>query len=173
VPLGLKGFLEEVTGKEVTEMDWWQTVECGSGIKLVCLPAQHWSLRIGQPRNSTLWASFLLITRTEPFISVGTAGISRGYKEIGRRFPGIDTALLPITAYDPRWFMHYAHMNAEEAMDAMDDLGAARLIPTSGGPSPRQRTHRASDPRPATGHESPPLRLITSDDHGHRQLSPL
>jgi N-acyl-phosphatidylethanolamine-hydrolysing phospholipase D len=133
VPLGLKDFMSAVTGKDVTEMDWWQTVECGGGIKLVCLPAQHWSLRIGQSRNSTLWASFLLRTPERAIYFGGDSGYFLGYKEIGRQYPGIDLALLPITAYDPRWFMHYAHMNAEEALDALDDLGAARMIPTQWG----------------------------------------
>jgi L-ascorbate metabolism protein UlaG (beta-lactamase superfamily) len=133
VPLGLGDFVREVSGKEVTEMDWWQTVEIGNGVRLVCLPAQHWSRRIGQARNSTLWASFLLITPARTLYFGGDSGYFTGYREIGRRYPGIDTALLPITAYDPRWFMHYSHMNAEEALDALEDLGAHSLIPTQWG----------------------------------------
>jgi len=51
----------------------------------------------------------------------------------GRKYPGIDYALLPTTAYHPRWLMHYAHLNAEETLDAFLDLGARRLIPTQWG----------------------------------------
>jgi N-acyl-phosphatidylethanolamine-hydrolysing phospholipase D len=46
----------------VQELDWWQEVPLGGGKKLVCLPAQHRSRRIGQGLNETLWCSFLLIT---------------------------------------------------------------------------------------------------------------
>jgi L-ascorbate metabolism protein UlaG (beta-lactamase superfamily) len=133
VPLGLGQFVGEVTGKEVREMDWWQTLEIGNGIRLVCLPAQHWSLRIGQGRNTTLWASFLIETPGRTVYFGGDSGYFIGYREIGRRYPGIDVALLPLTAYHPRWFMHYAHMNAPEVLDAFDDLGASTLIPTQWG----------------------------------------
>jgi N-acyl-phosphatidylethanolamine-hydrolysing phospholipase D len=132
-PLGLGGLIREATGKEVTELDWWQTVDAGNGIRLVCLPAQHWSLRIGQGRNTTLWASFLLITPDRTIYFGGDSGYFIGYKEIGRRYPGIDLALLPLTAYHPRWFMHYAHMNAPEVLDAFEDLGARTMIPTQWG----------------------------------------
>ncbi|MCG6537286.1 MAG: MBL fold metallo-hydrolase, partial [Syntrophales bacterium LBB04] len=56
-----------------------------------------------------------------------------GYREIGRIYPNIDYALLPTTAYHPRWFMHYAHMNVEEAIYAFRDLGAKHMIPTQWG----------------------------------------
>ena len=48
-------------------------------------------------------------------------------------FPDIDYALMPVTAYHPRWFMHYAHMNIDEALDAFDDLRARFFIPTQWG----------------------------------------
>ena len=63
----------------------------------------------------------------------GDSGYFAGYKEIGRRFPNITYALLPVTAYHPRWFMHYAHINATEALDAFRDLGAEYFIPTQWG----------------------------------------
>ena len=37
-------------------------------------------------------------------------------------------ALLPIGAYEPRWFMKDIHMNPAEAVQAHLDLGAARSI---------------------------------------------
>jgi L-ascorbate metabolism protein UlaG (beta-lactamase superfamily) len=41
----------------------------------------------------------------------------------------IDTAILPIAAYAPRWFMKASHINPEEAMQAFKDLKAKRFIP--------------------------------------------
>ena len=55
------------------------------------------------------------------------------------RFGPFDVALLPIGAYDPRWFMKPVHMDPEEAVQAVRDLagigggGAPRFIPMHWG----------------------------------------
>jgi len=133
VPLGFKKSVEGLNKRHVTEMDWWQTINLGNGSRLVCLPAQHWSRRISQGMNTTLWASFLLITPHGTIYYGGDSGYFVGYKEIGRVYPGIDYALMPLGAYRPRWFMHYAHMNIDEVLQAFGDLGAQYLIPTQWG----------------------------------------
>ncbi len=133
VPLGLKALMNDLGKKDVVEMDWWQSVSCGDGCRISCLPAQHWSRRIGQGMNTTLWASFLLHSAGRTIYYGGDSGYFIGYREMGRRYPGIDYALLPVTAFDPRWFMHYAHMDAREALEAFQDLGARYLIPTQWG----------------------------------------
>ncbi len=133
VPMGLRDSVKNLGKENVLEMDWWQTIDCGNGIKLACLPAQHWSRRISQGTNRTLWASFMIMTPSVTIYIGGDSGYFIGYKEIGRLYPNIDYALLPITAYHPRWFMHYAHMNVSEAIDAFQDLGARYMIPTQWG----------------------------------------
>ena len=133
VPLGLKAYMHSLNKKEVTEMDWWQETDCGSGITLVCLPMQHWSRRMGQGWNETLWASFMLITSRTKIYLGGDTGYFVGHREIGKRFPGIDYALLPATAYHPRWFMHYNHMNIDETIEAFKDLNARFMIPHQWG----------------------------------------
>jgi len=133
VPRGLKQYVSSLHDGVVTELDWWESVDLPGGTRLVCLPAQHWSRRIGQPVNSTLWASFMVITPDASVYYGGDSGYFAGYKEIGRRFPDITYALLPVTAYHPRWFMHYAHINATEAIDAFRDLGAEYFIPAQWG----------------------------------------
>ena len=132
-PLGLKQYIQKLGKPHVEEMDWWQTVDGGNGIQLICLPAQHWSMRFGQWRNTTLWASFLLTSPDLKIFIGGDSGYFVGFKEIWRRHPQIDYALLPITAYHPRWFMHHAHMDALETLYAFRDLNARILIPTQWG----------------------------------------
>jgi L-ascorbate metabolism protein UlaG (beta-lactamase superfamily) len=83
--------------------------------------------------NSTLWASFMITAPTTTLYYGGDSGYFIGYREIGRMFPGIDYALMPVTAYRPRWFMHYAHMDARESLDAFHDLGARFFVPTQWG----------------------------------------
>jgi L-ascorbate metabolism protein UlaG (beta-lactamase superfamily) len=59
----------------------------------------------------------------------GDSGYSNGlFREIGRRCGPPDLALLPIGAYEPRWFMASAHMNPSEAVQAHLDLGSRRSV---------------------------------------------
>lgn len=133
VPLGLKEMMHRLGKSDVVEMDWWQTFSCGKKCRVVCLPAQHWSRRICQKTNTVLWASFLLEMQDIKIYYGSDSGYFIGYREIGRRFPAIDYALMPVTAFEPRWFMHYSHMNAQEALDAFRDLSARYFIPTQWG----------------------------------------
>jgi L-ascorbate metabolism protein UlaG (beta-lactamase superfamily) len=47
---------------------------------------------------------------------------------VPRRLGAIDLALLPIGAYEPRWFMQAVHMNPAEAVQAHLDLGAPESV---------------------------------------------
>lgn len=133
VPLGLKEAVESTGKKNVVEMDWWQTIDFGNKTSLVCLPAQHWSKRLFQGTNETLWASFLLKTENTTIYFGGDSGYFMGYREFGRKYPGIDYALISVGAYHPRWFMHYAHLDVREAFQAVEDMGAKYLIPAHWG----------------------------------------
>jgi L-ascorbate metabolism protein UlaG (beta-lactamase superfamily) len=126
VPLGLKQFCTDLGAEEVYELDWWESIRLG-GITYTLLPAQHWSRRIGQANNTTLWGSFLIQGSRTVYFS-GDTGYFRGFEEFGRRY-AIDYALLGAGAYDPRWFMHYSHMNVAEFFMAARDLGAKTVIP--------------------------------------------
>jgi N-acyl-phosphatidylethanolamine-hydrolysing phospholipase D len=132
VPLGNAAILRRYGVTRVTELDWWQSAE-GGGWRVTCLPAQHWSNRLGIDRDRALWASWLLESATRRFYFAGDSGYYPGFAEIGRRFPGIDAALLPIGAYEPRWFMGYQHLDPAEAWRAFGDLGARVLLPMHWG----------------------------------------
>ena len=125
-PLGLKKFFIDLGAAEAYELDWWQSVRLGA-ITYTLLPAQHWSRRIGQANNTTLWGGFLVQGSKTVYFS-GDTGYFRGFEEFGRRY-AIDYALLGAGAYDPRWFMHYSHMNVAEFFLAARDLGAKTAIP--------------------------------------------
>jgi L-ascorbate metabolism protein UlaG (beta-lactamase superfamily) len=133
VPMGLKKYVQDMNKRDVTELDWWQETNVGNGITLVCLPMQHWSRRFGQGPRETLWASYMLITPKVTIYLGGDTGYFIGYKEFAKRYPKIDYALLPTTAYHPRWFMHYNHMNVDEAIEAFNDLKARYMIPQQWG----------------------------------------
>jgi len=132
VPLGLKDLTSTFHDGPVHELDWWQEQDI-HGTVLTCLPSQHWSRRIGQSQNSTLWASYMIEAPGIGIYFAGDSGYFIGYKEYGNKFENIDYALLPITAYHPRWFMHYAHLNVDEALAAYKDLNATYFVPTQWG----------------------------------------
>ncbi|MBV8202075.1 MAG: MBL fold metallo-hydrolase [Acidobacteria bacterium] len=137
VPLGLAGWLRRhrrrgEAAMAVRELDWWQSVRRGRW-NLTCLPAQHWSNRLDSGRNSTLWCSWLLDSGRRRYYFAGDSGYFSGFAEIGRRFGPIDVALLPIGAYEPRWFMAYPHMNPQDAWQAFLDLDARWLVPMHWG----------------------------------------
>lgn len=55
----------------------------------------------------------------------GTGKIFRAMRE---RFGPPDLALVPIGAYDPRWFMAAQHVDPEEAIQIMRDLDARAAV---------------------------------------------
>jgi len=111
----------------VTELDWWQSTKVGP-VTVHFVPSQHWSRRGLNDINEMLWGGFVLEGSSARVFHSGDTAYFEGFKEIGRRYPGLDAALLPIGAYDPPWFMSRQHMGPEEAVQAFEDLGAARFL---------------------------------------------
>ncbi|MDR2597521.1 MAG: MBL fold metallo-hydrolase [Treponema sp.] len=126
VPLRLKKLTEKYGAKEVHELDWWQSVTLNT-IEYTLLPSQHWSRRIGQPGGATLWGGYIIQGQKTIYFS-GDSGYFIGFKEFGKRW-NIDYAILGAGAYEPRWFMHYSHMNVKEFFLAAEDLKAGYAIP--------------------------------------------
>jgi len=132
VPLGLGAWFRARGLTRVTELDWWQStvVEGRAGRATVTLvPAQHWSQRAATDRNQSLWGGYVIDAGGERVFFAGDTGYPAAFAEVGRRFPGIELAILPIGAYAPRWFMHPQHMAPEETAQAFRDLGARILLP--------------------------------------------
>ena len=127
VPHGNAQFLKEVGLGRVVELDWWDSVEVG-GLKITLVPARHWSMRMPWNRNDGLWGGFVYESTEGTAYHAGDTAYFDGFAEIGRRFPRIDWAMLPIGAYEPRWFMEPQHMNPDDAGRAFVDLGARTLV---------------------------------------------
>ncbi len=132
VPLGLTPFLRRRGVHEITELDWWQEATHGL-LTIGATPAQHFSGRTPWGRNRTLWCGWSLRTPARRVFFAGDTGYHPAFVDIARRFGPFDVALLPIGAYDPRWFMRPVHMNPEEAVQAALDLGSPRVIPMHWG----------------------------------------
>ncbi len=128
-PLAYREWMGKRGVRSVTELDWGEATELAGAARVTCLPVQHWTRRGLREMNDRLWGSFLLETAGGRKVYFGgDSGYFRGFREIGERFGPLDAALLPIGAYDPRWFMRPAHMNPEEAVRAYLDLGGAGVL---------------------------------------------
>jgi N-acyl-phosphatidylethanolamine-hydrolysing phospholipase D len=132
VPLGLGRWFRERGRRHVVELDWWESARRGRWT-ITCLPSQHWSRRVENGTNSTLWCSWLLDSGDLRYYFAGDTGWFHGFAEFGRRFAPIDVALLPIGAYEPRWFMRYQHLDPADAHQAFLDLGARFFVPMHWG----------------------------------------
>jgi L-ascorbate metabolism protein UlaG (beta-lactamase superfamily) len=128
-PLGHRPLLAGSGLRRIVELDWWQTHECAPGLEATLVPALHWSRRRPFGANRSLWGGFMLRAGGRLVYFAGDSGYrERLFVEIGRRCGAPDLALLPIGAYEPRWFMRAAHMNPSEAVRAHRDVGARRSI---------------------------------------------
>ncbi len=132
VPLGLGDLVRRAGARVIHELDWWQSAEHGPW-RLTCVPAQHWSRR-GITPNTSLWCGWLIEAAGVSTYFVGDTGYFGGFPEIGRRLAErsgngrIDVALMPIGAYEPRWFMGYQHQDPREALQAFEELGARSML---------------------------------------------
>jgi L-ascorbate metabolism protein UlaG (beta-lactamase superfamily) len=132
-PLGNGRPLRRKDIKKVIELDWWQSHQVKGGITVTLTPAQHFSCRSLLDRNDALWAGFFIASDVMRIYFAGDSGYEKHFKEIQDRLGRPDLALLPIGAYEPRWFMRANHMNPEEAVQAHTDLSARQSIATHFG----------------------------------------
>jgi len=114
---------------EALDWDADTTLDAGQGrIALHFLPVQHWSNRTGFDRNASLWGSWALVHERFRFWYSGDLGYSHEPRRIGARFGAFDAAAIAIGAYEPRWFMRSQHVNPDEAVQVMLDVGAKLAI---------------------------------------------
>jgi L-ascorbate metabolism protein UlaG (beta-lactamase superfamily) len=126
-PLGNGRRLRPAGIRQVEEIDWWETASAAP-LPITLTPAQHFSARNMFDRNRALWAGFLIEAGGHRILFAGDTGYGPHFREIAARLGPIDLALLPIGAYEPRWFMKDIHMNPAEAVQAHLDLAARRSI---------------------------------------------
>ncbi len=110
--------------------DWHDRVELGSGIAVTMVPTRHWSARGLFDRNKALWASFVLETPAGKIYIVCDSGYGDGqhFRRVAQAHGPLRLALLPIGAYEPRWFMKDQHMNPSDAVKALADCGAEQAL---------------------------------------------
>ena len=126
-PFGNAALVRSSGIHRVEELDWWQEAK-SSALPITLTPAKHFSARGPFDKNRALWGGFVLMTGGTRIYFTGDSAYGPFFRDIGQRLGPIDLALLPIGAYEPRWFMHVVHMNPAEAVQAHLDLGAPESI---------------------------------------------
>lgn len=127
VPRGVAGWLRKLGIERIIELGWWQS-EFHGQVEAFCLPAQHFSGRGPGDHNRSLWCSWRLEFPDFSLYFAGDTGYAPLFKEIGDLFGPVDLALLPIGAYEPRWFMSPVHINPAEAVTIHREIGARQSV---------------------------------------------
>jgi L-ascorbate metabolism protein UlaG (beta-lactamase superfamily) len=128
-PLGHGPLLAAAGLRRVVELDWWQRHPCAAGLEASFVPARHWCRRSPFSTNVRLWGGYMIRTGGRRVYFAGDSGYEEGlFAEIGRRCGAPDLALIPIGAYEPRWFMKEAHMNPSEAVRVHREVGSRKSV---------------------------------------------
>jgi len=125
--LGVGGLLAKEGLSSYSELDWDQSVTV-KDTKFFFLEAVHTSRRGISDTNKTLWGSFLIDSPQGKIYFAGDTAYGDHFKQIYERFGAPKVSLLPIGAYEPRWFMYRMHMNPDEAVHAHMDLHSEHSI---------------------------------------------
>ena len=128
---------------EVTEpLAWTHSTNDNHNNEIVvtCAPAQHWSSRSPFDRNTRLWASWAIHSKTPQYEDMQSIELSfyfagdTGYpkfplfRQIGDNLGPFDLAAIPIGCYKPRFFMHDSHCDPAEALKIHQDVRSTKSL---------------------------------------------
>ncbi len=132
VPIGVSRLLRSERIGPVYELDWGEARNVET-TTVHCVPALHFSSRGIFDRNKTLWCGYVINHESGIIYFAGDTAFGDHFAQIHEWFGSPRLALLPIGAYEPRWFMSSVHMGPEEAVRAHEILGSGTSIPIHHG----------------------------------------
>ena len=92
------------------------------------MPAYHWSRRLGQKYNSTLWNGYFINYKKTKIYFTGDTAFGPMFKEIGNKYGPFDLTIVPIGAYEPRKMMQASHCTPEEAVKITKMLNSKKIL---------------------------------------------
>lgn len=115
---------------EAETYDWGDRVGLSDRLNVHLEPAFHWSGRGIRDRRMALWCAFVLTSDSGVVYHIGDTAYGDGsiFRAIRFKYGPPKLALLPIGAYEPRWFMAAQHINPAEAVQIMEDCGATNAL---------------------------------------------
>jgi L-ascorbate metabolism protein UlaG (beta-lactamase superfamily) len=126
-PLGNDAIMRAHDSAIIAEaFDWHQSVRVSEDIGVTFVPMHHWTARGVFDRNKALWAGFVIDTPAGRIYHVSDSGYGEGryFRAARERYGPFRLAIIPIGAYEPRWFMSPMHMNPQESVQTLLDCGA-------------------------------------------------
>lgn len=113
---------------KLREFRWWESHELGNSLVARFAPAQHFSARSMWDRMQSLWGSWVVESPHGHLYHGGDTGWGPHFEQLAGRYPGFRLAMIPIGAFQPRWFMQFAHIDPAEAVRAHKILKAQRSM---------------------------------------------
>lgn len=115
----------------VDEVATWSSLDV-AGVRITAVPVSHPGFRYGvdgawMTKSATAWV--LEYHGLTVYVGGDTAYDQEAFVATRKRFPKIDVALLAIAPIEPAKYMRAVHVDAEEAVHEMLDLGAERIVP--------------------------------------------
>ncbi len=106
--------------------DWNARIPVSGDIAVTLVPAYHWSARALTDRRMALWCAFIIETPDGAVYHIADTGWGNGaiFSDVRQRYPDLRLAIIPIGAYEPRWFMRDNHIDPEEAVRIFQMCGA-------------------------------------------------
>jgi L-ascorbate metabolism protein UlaG (beta-lactamase superfamily) len=134
--------------------DWGDRVMLSPEVHAVLAPTYHWSARWLNDRRMALWAGYVLETPDGPIYHIGDTAYRDGaiFRDIPARHGRPRLAIIPIGAYEPRWFMKAHHVEPAESVRVMEDCSSRAGAPLGDFPAHRRGDRRSAAPaRPRLG----------------------
>ena len=126
-PLKLSKTINKLGYKNVIELDWHERKKI-LNFEIYALPAYHWSRRLGQKYNSTLWNGYLIHYNKKKIYFSGDTAFGPMFSEIGSHYGPIDLSIVSIGAYEPRKMMQASHCTPEEAVEITSMVNSKNIL---------------------------------------------
>ena len=114
---GAGALLKNAGFPRYSELDWDESVPAKDA-RIYFLEAIHTSRRSMRDTDTTLWGSFLIDSPEGRIYFAGDSAYGPHFRHVYEKYGAPRVSLLPIGAYEPRWFMYRMHMNPDEAVRA-------------------------------------------------------
>lgn len=128
VPLKVGDYLIKwgVAQQKITELAWWES-HSAADINFSLTPTQHFSGRGLFERDTTLWGSWVINSKSANVFFSGDSGYFSGFKQIGEKYGPFDFTMIETGAYNPLW--SEIHMFPEQSVQAHLDVRGKVMMP--------------------------------------------
>ena len=126
-PLKLSKIFSNLGYRKVVELDWYNKNN-DNNFNVTAVPAYHWSRRLGQKYNSTLWNGYIISYQSKKIFFSGDTAYGPMFLDIGKKLGPFDLSIVSIGAYKPREMMKASHCTPEEAVEITAMLNSKNIL---------------------------------------------